>query len=205
MNKNTLIIIIVVFLITNCLNIGLFFNNKKTIEKMADTGNISAEIKNQINKIYKADIISIRNLAEISKRLQEGRLSIPGNLKIEGNAEIEGNADMKLLKANRIILSGRDISNRFDQLNNKNSSLESRLNNLNNRLNNSTNILTNKITSSVNGINSRFKARFPNDHTLDLGGHGRIILGGDYFHFTGPNGKGARQLAARHFLRWGGW
>ena len=199
MNKNTLIIIIIVLLITNFLNIVLFFNNRKTIEKMADTGNTSAEIKKQINKIYQADINAIRNLAEISKKLQEGRLSIPGNLKIEGNS------DTKLLKANRIILAGRDISTKLYQLDNKNSSLESRLNNLNNRLNNSTNMLTNKITSSVNGINSRFKARFPNDYTLDLGRRGKIILAGDYYHFTGPNGKGAKQLAARNFFRWGGW
>ena len=51
----------------------------------------------------------------------------------------------------------------------------------------------------------RLNARFPGpNNTLDLSG-GRIIYGGDYFHFTGPGGKGARQLASSNFYRWGGW
>ena len=71
----------------------------------------------------------------------------------------------------------------------------------NNRLNTVNNTLSNKITSS----DSRFKARFPNDYTLDLVG-GQIIRAGDtYFHFTGPNAKGSKQLAASNYYRWNGW
>ena len=98
MDRNTLILIVVLFIITNCFNFVLFCNNQKNIknvEKMANTDDITA----QINKIYKADVTSIRNLAEISKKLQEGKLSIPGNLTVEGKLFAQGDSDMKLLKA----------------------------------------------------------------------------------------------------------
>ena len=47
------------------------------------------------NKIYKADVESIRNLAEISKKLQDGSLSIPGNLTVEGNLVTNDNSTTK--------------------------------------------------------------------------------------------------------------
>ena len=77
------------------------------------------------------------------------------------------------------------------------------INSTNNKLN-TANTLSNKLNSSVNDIKSRFQARFPNDYTLDLVG-GRIILAGAHYHFTGPNGKGAKQLAASNYYHWGGW
>jgi len=64
---------------------------------------------------------------------------------------------------------------------------------------------------TVNGRNilnelNRLNARFPNNNTLDLEG-GQIIRAGDnYFHFTGPGGKGAKQIAtAGCYCSWGGW
>ena len=161
MERNTLIIIIVLFIITNCFNFGLFCNNKKNIknvEKMANTGDITE----QINKIYKADITSIRNLAEISKKLQEGKLSIPGNLTVEGKLFAEGDSDMRLLKASRIILSGRDITNELNQLNAKISSLESRLTNSDSKH-------TNGLSTLTNNFNQKWTSRFPNAETIVLG------------------------------------
>lgn len=38
----------------------------------------------KINKIYKADIKSIRNLSFVSNKLQKDGLTIPGNLNISG-------------------------------------------------------------------------------------------------------------------------
>jgi hypothetical protein len=63
---------------------------------------------------------------------------------------------------------------------------------------------------TINGRNilgelDRLNARFPNDYSLDLTG-GRIVQGGGYFHMTGPDGRGSKEVAARNFLGgWGGW
>ena len=62
--------------------------NKNSIEKMSNTDD--DKITEVINKIYKADVQSIRNLAEISEKLQKGTLSIPGNLSVEGIMSVEG-------------------------------------------------------------------------------------------------------------------
>ena len=167
MDKNTLIIILLLFIITNCFNYGLFCNNQKNIknvEKMANTDDITA----QINKIYKADVESIRNLAEISKKLQEGKLSIPGNLTVEGKLFAQGDSDMKLLKASSIILAGRNILNELNQLTSKNSSLESRLNSLSNKQTNSDNTHRNGLASLTNDFNRKWNYRFPNDDEIRL-------------------------------------
>ena len=58
--------------------------NKNNIEKMTDTKDIPSQITEQINKIYKADIQAIRNLADVSKKLQDKGLTIPGDLTVEG-------------------------------------------------------------------------------------------------------------------------
>ena len=82
MEKNIIILIVVLFIITNCVNFGLFFNNRKNIEKMANTDD--DKITEEINRIYKADIQSIRNLADISKKLQDKGVTLPGDLTVEG-------------------------------------------------------------------------------------------------------------------------
>ena len=56
--------------------------NKNSIEKMANTDD--TKIREEINIIYKADIQAIRNLADVSKKLQEKGLRVPGDLTIEG-------------------------------------------------------------------------------------------------------------------------
>ena len=68
--------------------------NKRTIEKMSKTNNISDTINSEINKIFtnnKMKIQSIRKLAIISNTLQDNKdFVIPGNLRIEGNTTFEG-------------------------------------------------------------------------------------------------------------------
>lgn len=56
------------------------------IEGMADTTNITE----QINKIYKADVQSIRNLSTIADKLQKGGLTVAGNLTVDGNITSKG-------------------------------------------------------------------------------------------------------------------
>ena len=62
--------------------------NKNSIEKMANTND--TKIRDQINTIYKADVQAIRNLADISVKLQDSKgLTIPGDLTIEGNINLK--------------------------------------------------------------------------------------------------------------------
>ena len=67
--------IIVLYLLYKNISIS------KKVETMANTGNIA----DAITKYYKADVQSIRNLAEVSQKLQEGKLTIPGNLTVKGS------------------------------------------------------------------------------------------------------------------------
>jgi len=67
------------------------YSNCKKIEKMSDTTNI----RDEINKIYKADIQSIRNLEAISKKLQEGGLTVSGDLTVDGNIKVKKNLEVK--------------------------------------------------------------------------------------------------------------
>jgi microcystin-dependent protein len=78
-------------IILTCTIIYLLYENlcnKNNIENMSNTDD--NKITEEINKIYKADVQSIRNLAEISEKLQKGTLSIPGNLSVEGTMSVEG-------------------------------------------------------------------------------------------------------------------
>ena len=58
----------------------LYKHNSKSYEKMTDTDSINEKIR----KVYQADIESIRNLASVSKKLQEDGLTIPGDLTVDG-------------------------------------------------------------------------------------------------------------------------
>ena len=71
---------IIIFLLIGVIIFTNFKQNKK-IEKMSNIDTI----KTVVNKLYKADVQSIRNLAEISQKLQKGTLTIPGNLTVKGN------------------------------------------------------------------------------------------------------------------------
>ena len=91
MNDNIiyLMIIAIVYLLyqNSCYN---------TTEKFAgNSQNISEQVKEQIGKIYKADIQSIRNLSDISKKLQEGTLTVPGDITIEGNINMKDGKSIK--------------------------------------------------------------------------------------------------------------
>jgi hypothetical protein len=103
MEKNIIILIIVLFIITNCVNFGLFFNNRKNIEKMSNTDD--AKIKELITSIYKVDIQAIRNLSDISKKLQQGGITIPGDITIEGNINLK--KDLKMVNNASIRSTGR--------------------------------------------------------------------------------------------------
>ena len=84
MNKIYIILLILIILIVAI--IYLYSENKSVRESMANTEeNLDDKIKNHVNNIYKADVEAIRNLANISKELQNGSLKIPGNLTVEGN------------------------------------------------------------------------------------------------------------------------
>ena len=58
----------------------LYKDRCNSLEKMSNTN----EIEDKINKIYQADIQSIRNLSEVASTLQKEGLTIPGNLKVNG-------------------------------------------------------------------------------------------------------------------------
>jgi len=181
MEKNTLIIIIIVLVITNCLNFGLLFNNKKKIENF---GNSTDTIKERITKIYKTDIQAIRNLSEIAQKLQgEGSkdLTLPGNFTVEGSLNTVKNVSMGPIKTNMLILSGKNISSELNQLNSKISSLQSGQNNLNNKQSNSVGQLNN-LKSKVN----KFELKFPNNNTLVLGPN-KIYSTAKGFQFASKN------------------
>jgi|UniRef100_A0A6C0IT54 microcystin-dependent protein len=58
--------------------------SKNNIEKMTETKDISSQIKAQIKTIYNTDIQAIRNLSDISKKLQVKGITLPGDLTVEG-------------------------------------------------------------------------------------------------------------------------
>jgi len=163
---------------------------------MANTGDITA----QINKIYSADVTSIRNLTEISKKLQEGKLSIPGNLTIEGKLFAERDSDMRLLKASRIILYGRDISNQLNRLDNQIRFLRVDRITMANKLANTERKLSNLPRRLRN-----LESRFPNAQTIVLG-DARLIDGsaGDRFVYknSGQNNRESTNLKYMSNYTW---
>ncbi len=80
-NINNIITVILVFLVFH-----LYWSKNSIKENMSDPATVEAMIK----KIYKADVESIRNLADLSKKLQAGGLTIPGNVTIGGNLKASG-------------------------------------------------------------------------------------------------------------------
>ena len=67
-------------------------------------------------------------------------------------------------------------------------------------------LLSRNILDELNRLN----AFFPDNSTLKLRDSSNnvdssIVLSGEFFHFTGPNGKGARRIAASEFRKWSGW
>ena len=108
---------LIIFLLIGVIIFTNFRQNKK-IEKMSNIDTI----KTVVNKLYKADVQSIRNLAEISQKLQKGTLTIPGNLTVKGNIKCGPN----LIKNNGEI-HGIDI-HATSSLNSKNANIKNILN-----------------------------------------------------------------------------
>jgi len=193
MEKNILIIVIILFIIINCFSFRLFYSNKqniKVIEKMGTPGNaniktrVNTQIIEQINKIYKADIQAIKNLSNISKKLQKGKLVLPGNLSIKGKLVTIKNANIGPINTNMFILSGKNISNEINQLNSKISALQTRQTNWTNQHSNLLGSITN-VKSRVNNL----KSKFPDNNTLVLGPN-KIFSNNKGFQFAN-NSKGA--------------
>jgi len=120
MNKDMYYICLFVILFT--LYLRSEYNTNSKIEKMSN----ASDIKAQINNIYKTDIESIRNLAEISQKLQKGGLEIPGALTIKGKLNANN------IQSNTIV------------------SLETKLNALQSKLT----TLTNQSNSKISQINT---------------------------------------------------
>jgi microcystin-dependent protein len=82
--------IVLVILIIFVFNLYWCVSNKISKRRSHSKGkkelmtNVSSDITAAINKIYKADVEAIRNLANLSKKIQEGGLTIPGNLTVDG-------------------------------------------------------------------------------------------------------------------------
>jgi len=129
MNKIYVILLILIVAI-----IYLYSENKCVKESMANTKeDLDETIKNHVNKIYKADIESIRNLANISTELQKGSLKIPGDLTVEGNINVKGTAK-------------------------RNGSTFALDSTLNSRLNSATNSLTSRINSTESRLTTKLNA-----------------------------------------------
>ena len=184
--KKNLLIIIILFVIINCFSFKLFNSNKQNsevIEKMSTSSNANTKIIEQINKIYKTDIQAIRNLSDMSTKLQKGKLVIPGNLTIKENLVTVKNANIGPINTNRFILAGKNISNEIIQLKSKISALQTRLANANNK--HSTLLVG--ITTTNARVNN-LKSNFINNDTLILGPN-KIYSNNKGFQF-GNNSKG---------------
>ncbi len=79
-NMNTILLIVVLIFIFH------LYWTREIKEPMADVQDSAIEAS--IKKIYKADVKAIRNLSNISKKLMEGGLTVPGNLILKNNLNI---------------------------------------------------------------------------------------------------------------------
>jgi len=89
------------FQIDNKILIGIilvlifYIYQNKSIEKMSNAESIDKKVEESVKKIYLADINAIRNLSEVSKKLQAGGIEIPGNVKITGSLTVEKDSNVK--------------------------------------------------------------------------------------------------------------
>jgi len=81
-----LIIIILIFYIIKI----------KNIEKFA----VADDVKEEINKVYQADLDAIRNLSAIASKLQAGGVTVPGNLTVTDNTTSNGFITTKGIRSN---------------------------------------------------------------------------------------------------------
>jgi len=80
--KSIVLVIFAILLFNLYWCISKFPTKNQCKESMT---NVSNDIKAAISTIYKADVEAIRNLANVSKKLQEGGLTLPGNLTVQGS------------------------------------------------------------------------------------------------------------------------
>ena len=100
--KNFMIIFLII------ANVYLLYKYKcNGLEKMSNTD----EIEDKINRIYKADVESIRNLSEVAKTLQKEGLTIPGNLTVKGKLSVGKDST---IKGNHLI--GKQLTTNGDAL-----------------------------------------------------------------------------------------
>jgi len=68
------------------------------IENFADTvGTMSqAQLESTIYQIYKADVLAIKNLADVATKLQAGGITVPGNLTVTNQVNINTTTDEHL-------------------------------------------------------------------------------------------------------------
>lgn len=126
--------------------------------------NVSNDIKAAISTIYKADVEAIRNLADLSKKIQDGGFTLPGNLTVQGQIKSGGE-----ISNNSLSLSG--LNNRIDSVNSQLSS------NINNAINN----INSNVNNQISNVNSQLSNKY--DKT---GGtiSGNVNING---HLTGTN------------------
>jgi len=75
-----------------------------TIENMAnEEESLDDKIKGIVRKVYLADINAIRNLFEVSKKLQSDGLEIPGDLKVKGKLIVEKDANLESISVKNLI------------------------------------------------------------------------------------------------------
>ena len=67
---------------------------KKAVDSLY-TNKIEDYVKDNIQRIYKTDVDSIRNLEKLSKLLQSGGYTVAGDLTIKGDLKCEKNLDVK--------------------------------------------------------------------------------------------------------------
>ena len=89
--NNCIYFLFITFLLLLILKIN------KTLEGMSNTEskNLEKMVEDTVKKVYLADINAIRNLSEVSKKLQSGGLEIPGDLKVKGNLTVDNNINTK--------------------------------------------------------------------------------------------------------------
>jgi hypothetical protein len=138
--------------------------------------NVSNDITVAINKIYKADVEAIRNLANLSKKIQEGGLTVPGNLIVKGTIKSDG-----------------EISNNSTSFSGLNSRIDSVNSSLTNSINSSINNVNSNLNSQINSVNNQLSNKYDKS-----GGtiSGNVNITG---HLTGTNFTmntgGGRQIA----------
>ena len=79
-------------LILSLVIIFLIYNQRKCKEYFSEDKSLENLVKEKVNEIYSSDLEAMRNLADISVKLQEGKFTFPDNLKVSGNIRVQGNA-----------------------------------------------------------------------------------------------------------------